>query len=198
MKTIVILLSLFFLVLFSSCAGVKIYSDPELSKPSAIKFHYPKPFYKQPCYQNLFSKTEFISCVHLKTFEDAASRSSAHKTQTGQPPCVESLCQELAQATQLKLSSSSSESPTKTGPALKTANPVSMISNEQQSSFFLFTTSPGDVTSMQGMCKYNFKKSIKFACYAFSQVHLKDVSGCFTGFFNCLNLLILMLIKLFD
>jgi hypothetical protein len=44
MKTIVILLSLFFLVLFSSCAGVKIYSDPELSKPSAIKFHYPKPF----------------------------------------------------------------------------------------------------------------------------------------------------------
>ncbi len=44
MKTIVILLSLFFLVLFSSCAGVKIYSDPALSKPSAIKFHYPKPF----------------------------------------------------------------------------------------------------------------------------------------------------------
>lgn len=44
MKTIVILLSLFFLWLFSSCAGVKIYSDPELTKPSAIKFHYPKPF----------------------------------------------------------------------------------------------------------------------------------------------------------
>lgn len=44
MKTIVILLSLFFFLLFSSCAGVKIYSDPELSKPSAIRFHYPKPF----------------------------------------------------------------------------------------------------------------------------------------------------------
>lgn len=44
MKTIVILLSLFFLFLFSSCAGVKIYSDPELTKPSAIRFHYPKPF----------------------------------------------------------------------------------------------------------------------------------------------------------
>ncbi|OYU56620.1 MAG: hypothetical protein CFE25_05155 [Chitinophagaceae bacterium BSSC1] len=44
MKTIVILLSLFFLFLFSSCAGVKIYSDAELTKPSAIKFHYPKPF----------------------------------------------------------------------------------------------------------------------------------------------------------
>ncbi len=44
MKTIVILFSLFSLWLFSSCAGVKIYSDPELSKPSAIRFHYPKPF----------------------------------------------------------------------------------------------------------------------------------------------------------
>lgn len=44
MKTIVFLLSLFFLFLFSSCAGVKIYSDPELTKPSAIRFHYPKPF----------------------------------------------------------------------------------------------------------------------------------------------------------
>lgn len=44
MKTIVILLSLFFLFLFSSCAGVKIYSDPELTRPSAIRFHYPKPF----------------------------------------------------------------------------------------------------------------------------------------------------------
>jgi hypothetical protein len=44
MKTIVILLSLFFYLLFSSCAGVKIYSDPELTKASAIRFHYPKPF----------------------------------------------------------------------------------------------------------------------------------------------------------
>lgn len=44
MKTIVILLSLFFYLLFNSCAGVKIYSDPELTKSSAIRFHYPKPF----------------------------------------------------------------------------------------------------------------------------------------------------------
>jgi|GEM_PF-5913078 hypothetical protein len=44
MKTIVILLSLFFFLLFSSCAGVKIYSDQELTKASAIRFHYPKPF----------------------------------------------------------------------------------------------------------------------------------------------------------
>ena len=44
MKTIVILLSLFFFLLFSSCAGVKIYSDAGLTKPSAIRFYYPKPF----------------------------------------------------------------------------------------------------------------------------------------------------------
>jgi hypothetical protein len=44
MKSTVIILSLFFYLLFSSCAGVKIYSDAELTKPSAIRFHYSKPF----------------------------------------------------------------------------------------------------------------------------------------------------------
>jgi hypothetical protein len=44
MKIAVTILSLFFYLLFSACAGVKIYSDAELTKPSAIKFHYSKPF----------------------------------------------------------------------------------------------------------------------------------------------------------
>ncbi len=44
MQVVVTILSLFFYLLFSSCAGVKIYSDAELTKASAIRFHYSKPF----------------------------------------------------------------------------------------------------------------------------------------------------------
>ena len=44
MQIIVTILSLFFCLLFSACAGVKIYSDAALTKPSAIQFHYSKPF----------------------------------------------------------------------------------------------------------------------------------------------------------
>jgi hypothetical protein len=44
MKILVTILSLVLYLLFCSCAGVKIYSNAELTKTSAIRFHYPKPY----------------------------------------------------------------------------------------------------------------------------------------------------------